>query len=142
MILPSCTKESESVLYPRPATPYEMIHGSWQLEAVTINPAHNVGGEWITDWYSQLGCRKDDWETIMSPGGWFGFASYTLHKCGTTGTGLRGMWHFNADSTLTITGDIEEEWKIDSLTISDMVRSKDTILFGVNHRYTATYKKI
>ena len=117
--------------------------GSWQLTAMTADPAIDWFGTPVTNVYAQLpACIKDDL-TIFKTNGTVNYDEGPS-KCNpndpqtTTGT-----WAFNTNETiLSITTDGEtESWDISTLTGETFSAVYQIVQEGVTYSFTVTFVK-
>ncbi len=152
ILLTSCKKEEkepEPTPAPTPApapaqTNTQKITGkAWKTTAATVDPAYNVGGTMITDWYSQMpACSKDDLMTLNSNG------TYTedegASKCDPSDPQVTtGTWVWNSNETIiTITENgASYNYEIVQNDGTTLKYKQSEIIGGINYVLTVTCQK-
>ncbi len=131
-------------------TRVELLTGkNWKLVGCTIDPAVNVGGTLISDYYAQMSdCDKDDLYNYKENG------SMTRDeggaRCNTNDPQTyMGQWAFNSDNTiLTITITYGANSVTESHTIIELSKSSSKTKYtqlldlgsgSINYTFTNTY---
>ncbi|HMQ63863.1 MAG TPA: DUF5004 domain-containing protein [Flavilitoribacter sp.] len=139
LLTTSCKKDDDIA----PDKTKILTSGSWQLTAMTVDPAIDWFGTPVTNVYSQLpACVKDDLAIFKANG----TVNYDegASKCNpndpqtTTGT-----WTFNTDQTvLSITQDGEtESWNVSDLGGSSFKANYQVVQEGITYTFSVVFSK-
>lgn len=139
LIATGCKKDD------KPATDQTALltGGSWQLSAMTVDPAIDWFGTPVTNVFSQLpACFKDD-ITIFKSNGTVNYDE-GASKCSVNDPQTTsGTWAFNPEQTiLSITSDGETtSWDITSLTSSTFKADYEVTEEGITYTFSVAYTK-
>ena len=118
----------------------ELIRGSWQLTALTVNPVIPIIG---SDIYAQFdACEKDD-ITIFEANGVVRFDEGASKCAPNDPQTTTGTYTWNTDETIITVNDSSgaTSYTVSSISNSQMVVTNTENIGGVNYTYTATYTK-
>jgi len=134
LIVSSCKKEDD------PSNTEKLTGKVWKMTALTVDPAINSGGTFITDLYAQTAdCVKNNTSTFNADKTYLEDEGAT--KCNPlVPQTTSGTWAFNSDETV-LTQDNTDSYTVLRNDGNVLKLSFTEVDAGITYTYTATFGK-